>query len=105
MNGQTDRRMDGCVDRWRNGWVVDGQTDGQIDGWVDRWMKEWVVDGQMDGCPPGHSQPTPVFFSRISAAALKEFCEAQAEGSDHLPPSRLSALGPTSRGSSALHRD
>lgn len=84
-----------------NGWVV----DGQIDGWVDRWMKEWVVDGQMDGCPPGHSQPTPVLFSRISAAALKEFCEAQAEGSDHLPPSRLSALGPTSQGSSALHRD
>ena len=69
MNGQTDRRMDGCVDRWMNGWVVDGQTDGQIDGWVDRWMKEWVVDGQMDGCPPGHSQPTPVFFSRISAAS------------------------------------
>ena len=80
--------------------------DRQMDRWMGGQMEERMGGGWTDGwLPPGHPQPTPVLFSRISAVALKEFCKAQAEGSDHLPPSRLSALGPTTRGSSALHRD
>ncbi len=46
MDGQTDKRMIGCVDRQIDEWMARYMT--QENGWVDGWINEWM-DGQING--------------------------------------------------------
>lgn len=49
IDGQTDKRMIGCIDRQIDEWMVRYMTEN---GWIDKWKRDWMderISGWMDG--------------------------------------------------------